>query len=459
MNVLTRGVRNAFRNGIRTIAIVGMLGLSIGLSLAMLLANQAIGQKITDVQKTVGNTITIVPAGIRGFEGGGSPLTADQIKKITATAHVTSIDESLSDRLASSGTNLVSAIDAGSFGMRQNAIQRDSGQNVTGQSEGNTNMLIMSGDFKPPITAVGASNPLASITNRSGGSASLVSGKTFDGAKDAQVALVGKTLAEKNNLSVGSTFTAYSTTFTVAGIFDAGSTFANNQVIMPLPVVQRLSGQSGAITNVAAHIDNAMNLDSTTTAISNTLGSAADVSNDATTTKSTLASLQNIKHVSFFSLVGAAVTAAVIILLTMVMIVRERRREIGVLKAIGGSNIRVMFQFVAEAITLTILAAAIGIIIGAIAATPVTKMLANNSSNTSDTASGPVTAGGPAGGNFHVSFDQRSVAQGVKNLKANVSGSIVVYGLGSAILIATVGSTAAAGLIAKVRPSEVMRGE
>jgi putative ABC transport system permease protein len=44
----------------------------------------------------------------------------------------------------------------------------------------------------------------------------------------------------------------------------------------------------------------------------------------------------------------------------MLMIVRERRREIGVLKAIGSSNIRIVGQFVTEALTLTLAGSVIG---------------------------------------------------------------------------------------------------
>ena len=46
MNVFSRGVRNAFRNNIRTFSIVIILGLSIGLSLAMLVARASVQDKL-----------------------------------------------------------------------------------------------------------------------------------------------------------------------------------------------------------------------------------------------------------------------------------------------------------------------------------------------------------------------------------------------------------------------------
>jgi putative ABC transport system permease protein len=163
--------------------------------------------------------------------------------------------------------------------------------------------------------------------------------------------------------------------------------------------------------------------------------------------------LQNIQTISTYSLIGAVVAGAVIILLTMVMIVRERRREIGVIKAIGASNANVMFQFMAEAITLTALGAIIGIGLGVIAGNPITKLLVNNSTNTD--GPGPmIVRGGPA---LHGAFS--GLHNSVANIHAVIGWDIILYGFGAAIIIAVAGSAMASFFIAKIRPAEVMRTE
>jgi putative ABC transport system permease protein len=258
-------------------------------------------------------------------------------------------------------------------------------------------------------------------------------------------------------LKVGSTFTAYGATFTVAAIYDAGNTFANAGLIMPLPTVQRLSGQTGDITSATVTVDSVDNLNSTTAAITKKLGSAADVVNSQTTATTAIAPLKNIKTISLFSLIGAVVAGAVIILLTMLMIVRERRREIGVMKAIGASNLKTTLQFVCEAITFTVLGAIIGLGIGVAAASPLTKVLVNNSSSSTNSVSVP---GGGGGGGFRIarSFGANSITN-IKNIQTTIGWSILLYGFLAALLIAILGSAIPAYLISKVRPAEVMRAE
>jgi len=473
MNVVTRGIRNAFRNGIRTLSIVIILSLSVGLSLAMLISRQAVQSKINSINSSIGNTISVSPAGSRGFEGGGNPLTTAQMKEVASIPHVTSIVETLSDRLTTSNTNLVSAIDAGSLGKR---FASTSGITFS-QNSGGTSVSASGGpnsgtfSFTPPITVTGTNN-VENPSIYSATSVKLTSGKTFDPSIDSDVAIVGSSLASKNNLKVGSTFTAYSTTFTVVGIYDAGNTFSNAGIIMPLPTVQRLSSQPGDITSATVLVDSVDNLNSTTTAITNKLGSAADVVNSQTTATTAIAPLQNIKSISLFSLIGAVVAGAAIILLTMMMIVRERRREIGVMKAIGASNLNTTLQFVCEAITFTVLAAVIGIGIGIAAASPLTKVLVNNSNTSTSTTSGfsiagssagPTTttvstSGGGGGIRFARAFGSNSVTN-VKDIKDTIGLSVILYGFLAALVIAILGSAIPAYLISKVRPAEVMRAE
>lgn len=459
MNWFSRGIRSAFRNATRTFALVIILGLSIGLALSMLIAHQAVTHKINNVKSSVDNTISISPAGLNGFIGGGNPLTSAQLLKVSKTADVSSVAETLSERMNSSETNLQPAVAAGVLGRRF-----ASGAGGPGGGFGG----FGGQGFTLPVTVNGTNDPTnlsAFSSTGGGGTFKLKSGTVFSSNSNANVALLGSLIASKNNLKVGSTFSAYSTTITVDGIFTSGNRFGNNQVIMPLQTVQRLTGQTNQITSAVAYVNSASNVASVTSAIKKELGSAADVTNSILQAQSTVSTLQNIQTISLYSLIGAVIVGAVIILMSMIMIVRERRREIGVIKAIGSSNMRIAGQFMAEAVTLTLVGAIIGIIIGVIASNPITQMLVSSSNSSSSSSSRPSFAGPGGGGNF--ATHRLSVGQGgftgfkhdISSIHAVVSFSIVIDGLVAAILISLIGSAVAAYFIAKIRPAEVMRVE
>lgn len=459
-------MRNAFRNSIRTFSIIVILGLSMALALAMLVANQAVSQKIESVKSSVGNTVTISPAGARGFDGGGEPLTDELLTEVTRLDHVTSVNKTLSDRLTADSTNLESAVDAGSLGQR-NAGNSGQGfqtgpppsQQLPNQdgSTSSDSTQTFTRTFTPPVTVIGTNNPSELASALGGDSIALTSGELFENDSTDLVAVVGSDLATKNNLTVGSTFTAYETEVTVIGVYDAGNTFSNNQIAMPLAALQQLSDQTGVISSATLQVDSVENVDDVTTQAEEVLGDSADVTNGAEQAKTAIEPLENIQTISLYSLVGAVIAGAVIILLTMVMIVRERRREIGVIKAIGSSNVNIMSQFGAEAATLTTLSSVIGIALGALAANPITTMLLNNS--TSSTSGAPAMGGARMMGGGGPGRALSAIRGGITNIEATVGWEIIIYGLGAAIVIALIGSTLASIAIAKVRPAEVMRTE
>jgi putative ABC transport system permease protein len=485
MNTITLGIRNAFRNATRSLSIVIILGLSIGLSLVMLIAHQAVGQKIAEVKSSIGNTVSIAPAGYNSFSSANNALTSSQLSKVASLAHVTNVDETLTDRLTTTGSAQPSFFGGNNSNSSNNSTNQTSLTSpVTfdvngngGGGGGGFHVFINGGrqlpaNFSPPISIVGTNDPMS----LNGSNLALSSGSAINGSKDEDQAMVSSDMASKNGLKVGSTFTAYGTILTIAGIFSSSTKVAENNIVVSLPTEQRLSGQGGNITNAVATVDSVDNLSSTTTAIQNTLGSSADVTNSQDQVNQAVQPLNNVKNISLYSLIGAVVAGSIIILLTMVMIVRERRREIGILKAIGASNTRIIFQFMSEALTFTIIAAFIGLLVGVIGGNPVTNMLVTNSVNSANSTSsgslnagpgfastsgqGPVTSGG--GGPFGFARRApglRGVSNNLHNLHASIGWSTLIYGLGAAVAIAAVGSAVAGWLIARVRPSEVMRAE
>lgn len=456
MNIITRGIRNAFRNGIRTFSIVIILGLSIGLALSMVIARQAVNDKIASVKSNIGNTVAVSPAGAQGFEGGGTALMIEQVNGLKSVAHVANVTATLGDRLTSSNTNLQSAVEAGALGQR-NASNNGVGFQAPPEGEPggtgrtDTNSSTTTRTFTPPVRLTGV-NDLTGTSVYGGNSVTYTSGSAFDASQDAAVAVIGKNLAEKNSLSVGSTFQAYGTDVKVIGIYDTGTQFSNNAVLMPLATVQRLSNQTGAITSATVTVDSVDNLESTVTAIKNKLGSAADVVSSQQAAETAVQPLENVKTIATYSLVAALVTGAVIILLTMVMIVRERRREIGVVKAIGSSNGATMAQFMIESITLTLIGLVVGLVIAVAAAAPITNALVTNSESSSRQQGAPGMNRGMRGFGM-------AAGESLRTVQASVGPEVVAYGIGSALAIAIVGSAVPAYFISRIRPSEVMRNE
>lgn len=459
---MTRGVKNAFRNPLRTLAVVIILAIGIGLSLSMLIAQQAIGDRITQLSDNLGSTVTVNPAGGRGFEGGGEPLTTDIVTKIAATEHVTSTAGSLSLKLRNSSdsltnqragsvstnqantgtTNLASAIDAGTLGRRNN-----NAESATGTAKPNFNL---------PITAVGTAPGI----DETGKVLTLTSGRNIaDADATANVAVTGSGLATKNNLAVGSIFTAYDTSFTVIGVFNANNTFQNGELYIPLQTAQILSGQAGQYSSIVATVDSIDNVDATVTSLKSTLGTTADVTSSQQNAQTAIDSLNSVRSVSLVGFFASLIAAGVIIFLIMLVVVRERRREIGVLKAIGAGNGSIMKQFMAEALVLIVLGCAVGVGVAYAGSGPIAQSLVSSNSTSTSTAtttrqgrksSGP---GGARLGNVRNSQDL------VGKVATSIGPVILLQGLGAALIIAIIGSAIPAWMTAKVRPAEVMRGE
>ncbi len=452
MNVVTLGMRNAFRNRTRTMAIIAILGLSIGLSLLMLISYQAVQQKITDTKGSIGNTVTIRPAGNTGMIGqNSSTLSADKLDDVKDINHVKDDVNILTDSLSTEGsaTMMGASSDSPKTSLKSPVeLKKSTDSNgVTTYSGGG--LMVAGGlpeNFSPPMNMSGSSSPTNENTVPGGSSLKVTNGKAIDGTKDSNDAMLSGAMAKKNGLKVGDTFTAYDVTFTVKALFKAETESANNTIIVSLPTQQRLSNRAGQVSTAIATINSLDNLKSATDAIKTKLGDSADVTSALEQADKALTPLASVKKVALFSLFGSVVAGGVVILMMMVMIVRERRREIGILKAIGASNPRIILQFMTEALTLTFIGAVIGLLIGIIGGHPVTASLVDSSVSSSTSSAGGLP---PRPSAIDIGD--------LKDIQAQIGFSVILFGLGGALFIAMLGSSFAGWLIAKVRPSEVMR--
>ena len=469
MSVLARSVGNAFRNKIRTTAVVAVLAVAIGLALAMLVANQAVTAKVAELNASVGTTLTVNPAGGQGFEGGGEPLTAAEAAKAAAVPNVTQVVGTKALRLRNAAeaaaqtgqgqngqaqggpgggfggqsattmtTSLTPSVDAGTLGNRNQASGTSSTQPAR--------------TFSLPITATG----IGAEVDSAGKALDITSGSGLgDYTAASKGALLGTTLAEKNSLKVGSTFTINDQTFTVAGLFDAGTAFGNNAVYLTLPEAQTLAALPGELSTMIVTVNSMENVDAAKTALQTALGTGkADVTQGQRNLETAVSSLDSVKNISLIAFIAALGTAGLIILLIMVMLVRERRKDIGVLKAIGAPNRTIGTQFVLEALVLVTLGSAVGAAVASFASGSIAAALIG-SNTTTPAASGRRGAGGgfPGGDPFG------GANQLLTSVTASASPGVIAAGIAAVFGVAIIGALIPALLTARIRPIEVLRGE
>jgi putative ABC transport system permease protein len=410
MSVLSRGVRDAFRSPVRAIAIVVILGLTIGLSFVMLIGHQSVQNKVGATLASIGTAVTITPVGYATGSTANAHLTSAELSKVAQLPYVVGVDEALPGSLPSGGAD----------------------------------STLLPGSPGAPVSIVGTNEP-ADPSSVGASTLAIASGHVIDGTGDADDAMVSTAMAERNHLKVGSTFLAYGAVLTVAAIFNSDTANGNDTVIVPLATEQRLSGRAGEVISAVATVGSLTNLSAATGEITMFIGPGADVTSDIAQAGQALAPLQSVERLSLYSLIGAAGTAAVIILLVMVMTVRERKREVGTVKAIGSSTAGIVFQFMAEALTFGVAGGAVGLIAGTLTASAITSSLVSGSGHADSQA---ITSAAHNPALAHIS-----------QVHATATAPEVLIGLAGIVAIAAFGSAAASYLISRIKPAEALRSE
>jgi putative ABC transport system permease protein len=407
-----------------------LLAVSIGLALIMATVHAATQQELGDIGGVIGTEITVRSAGSFGGMGGGEPLPQEDVDKLSDIEHVASVQASVQTRYT--GDSL-EAPDAGTIGT------------PPGDRQGRE--FPSGGSFTMGITVMGVNAATETPALMGASTFEIVEG-SYITSDNADEMVIGQNLADTNSLSVGSTVDIEGTALTVVGIYDSGTVFANNMIVMPIETTERVFELDG-VTSVTVLADDVENVDAVVEDVREIFDEdTADVTTAEDMYERIGGSVNSAESTSNIGMIVAFVVAGVVVLFSVVLMIRQRVKEIGILKAIGASNWRIGLQFSLETLAVSVVAA----IIGALITYPLAQKVADLMVG-SDSTSPMAGRGGGPGGMF------AEVGGRFAGLDVAVSPTVFLYALAIAAALAILASALPAWYIARVRPAEVLRNE
>jgi ABC-type lipoprotein release transport system permease subunit len=278
-------------------------------------------------------------------------------------------------------------------------------------------------------------------------SGTITSGSTLTSADASKnVAVVDSDYAKSQNLKTSSTITVAGTSFTVAGIVQAGQGVTDADVYIPLARAQALAKMTNEVNTVYVSAASASDISAVSGEISKALPAAtvttsSDLASEVTGSLSSASTLAN--NLGKWLAVAVLFAAFMLASILTIAAVSRRVREFGTLKAIGWTSGRIIRQIMGEALVIGVIGGAVGIGIG-YGASAIVQAVAPPLSATTGAASMGASGAG-AGGGFGGSGGgfAHSAASAAHTVTVHLTAPVTLSAVGLAVVLAIAG-----GLIA-----------
>lgn len=432
MSALTRGFRNVYRNQVRTLIVIIILSLSIAVFLTMIIVDEGVNDEIEDVEMSVGTEILVRPAGtFGGFSVGGRPgggggggmggeqdyLDEDIIADIKTIDHVDVVEKKLT------------------------LMELERRSLITG-IETDAPLIASDGSIAPLIEGTDLSNYSSS----------------------ANVVIISTNFTQDNSVGLGDNITINGTEVKIVGIFASETRFGGRTIFMPILAAQRALELEDKLSEVSVTVDSIDNVDYVYDELREKFDAEeVDIVHPGDENNEVIASLETIADNSAIGAIVALAIGCIIVFFIMMLVTRERRREIGTLKAIGASDGDVLKQFMIEAMTIAVIGAAIGLLIASIGGNAIADAMVGEDEEEDPGTPDWLTEDQARG--FKQMQSERLAAEGedtgevLSSISYSFSVISIVYAFGAAIVIGSLGILYPAIQASRMRPVEALRDE
>ncbi len=411
MNSIRHGLRNVHRKKSRSAVLVLVLALSISAFVTMTAVDESVGRRLQDVQKNIGTQLELRPAGSYGL------------------AH--------------------SSDDKNARYLPADLIGNISGKNFVSSAKG---YLSMMGDFAGEHVIVMGIEPNAQLAIFGGTTGKIISGESLGSyGKNERAVLIGEGYAKRHKVNIGDSVKLKDSDVRVIGIFSSDTSYGDHGIFVPLGTMQEIFDLEGKLSSVFVDVNSMGNVGSAIGEIKNATSGVDIVDKDKASRDVVVASLGSIRASSSMGATFSLMIGSAIIFFIMLLVTRERKKEIGTLKAIGASNGGILKQFMAETMIIALAAAVVGIVFATAGGSAISSKLFSPGNILSDGQNNMKNLGAYAG-----SIDAYAM---LAPISFNFSAANLAYVFAAAVMLGIIGVLYPAAQIFRMNPSEALKHE
>ncbi|MEC1541059.1 ABC transporter permease [Bacillus subtilis] len=406
----------------------------------------------------------------RSFES--TPIKVSDANKLAALDHVKSYNYTTT---ASANAGNFDAIESSSSSDSSSSSSSSNAKNSQGRGQGGPQMVQADLSIEGVIST-------ALVDDFSDGDSKITDGRAITKSDvGKKVTVINETLAQENDLSVGDSITIESATdedttvkLKIVGIYKTTSSgddqaqnfsFLNpyNKLYTPYTATAALKGDDykNTVDSAVYYMDDAKNMDAFVKAAKKT---SIDFDTYTLNTNDQLyqqmvGPIENVASFSKNVVYLVSVAGAVILGLIVMMSIRERKYEMGVLMAIGEKRWKLIGQFLTEILIVAVIAIGLASVTGNLVANQLGNQLLSqqisSSTDSTQTASGqmPGGGGGMGGKMFGHSSSNVDVIDSL-NVAVSMNDMLILGGIG--ILIAIIATLLPSISVLRLHPKTIL---